>query len=29
MIECKNLTLRYKEQLALDDVNFALKENSI
>ena len=29
MIECKNLTLRYKEQLALDDVSFALKENSI
>ncbi|MDR1530740.1 MAG: ABC transporter ATP-binding protein [Clostridiales bacterium] len=29
MIECKNVTLRYKNQLALDGVSFTLKENTI
>jgi ABC-2 type transport system ATP-binding protein len=29
MIECKNVTLRYKKQTALDKVSFTLKENSI
>jgi ABC-2 type transport system ATP-binding protein len=29
MIECKNVTLRYKTQNALDDTGFTLKENTI
>jgi ABC-2 type transport system ATP-binding protein len=29
MIECKNVTLRYKTQNALDKVSFTLKENTI
>jgi ABC-2 type transport system ATP-binding protein len=29
MIECKNVSMRFKRQKALDSVSFALKENSI
>jgi ABC-2 type transport system ATP-binding protein len=29
MIECKNVTLRYKSLLALNNISFALKENTI